>query len=49
MGISIESEIVTIKEIFFVHTMVSTVQGLAELVSKWLVDRGLELCKIRGQ
>ena len=33
----------------FVHTTVSTAQGLAELVSKWLVDHGLDLCKIRGQ
>ena len=27
----------------------STAEGLAELVSKWLVDHGLDLCKIRGQ
>ena len=43
--VSIEGEIVTIKETFlgFVHTTVSTAQGLAELISNWLVDHGLDL------
>ena len=27
----------------------STAEGLAELVSKWLVEHGLDLCEIRGQ
>lgn len=34
---------------WFVHTTASTAQGLADLVSKWLLDHGLDLRKIRGQ
>ena len=46
-----ESQSVTTKETFvsFVHTSVSTAKGLAELVSNWLSDHGLDLHKIRGQ
>jgi hypothetical protein len=52
MGI-IDGGSVTVQETFlsFVHTTVSTAEGLAELVSKWLVEHGLEayLCKFRSQ
>ena len=49
--VSIDGGSVTIQETFlsFVHTTVSTAEGLAELVSKWLVEHGLDLCKIRSQ
>ena len=49
--VCIGGEVVTIKETFlgFVHTTMSTAKGIADLVSKWLVDHGLDLCKIWGQ
>ena len=47
--VRIEKDKITIEETFlgFLHAMNSTAQGLAELVSKWLIDHELDLSKIR--
>ena len=47
--VCIGGEVVTIKETFlrFFHTTMSTAKWLADLVAKWQVDHGLNLCKVR--
>ena len=49
--VRIERDKIAIEETFleFLHAMNSTAQGLAKLVSKWLIDHELDLSKIRGQ
>ena len=49
--VRIERDKITIEETFlgFLHAMNPTAQGLAELVSKWLIDHELVLSKIRKQ